>query len=207
MGWTKKKTLFSYDWLPAVQLLGAETGNKYSLWLIWHTCVHFSLSAWTFFCTQAKIVSSKQINCFGDLQIADCRFLFKQSLWCQTPTYFPFSPPAFLSVFSDLWCGESHPAGGLFQLPPARRPVFLSPGRETSHGARVQECRMLRLQPSAHQRPALWVPPGPGTPPWAQQLERAIRWQPVEDRTLGRSMFRLGTLLGRGRSVSSPVTD
>lgn len=68
-GLDQKKTLFSYDLLPAVQLLGAETGNKYSLWLIWHTCFHLSLSIWTFFCTQAKIVSSKQINCFGDFRL------------------------------------------------------------------------------------------------------------------------------------------
>lgn len=92
-------------------------------------------------------------------------------------------------------CGEEHPAGHLLQLPPARGPVILRPGRKACHGAGVQLCAVLLHVPlAAHQRPALRIPPGPRAPPRPQQLERALCRQPVEDGTLGRSMFTMSPL-------------
>lgn len=99
-----------------------------------------------------------------------------------------FSPPP--PVFGDLRRGTDDPPCGLFQLPPIGGPVLLRPRREARHGAGVHRRPLpLRLPPTAHQRPALRVPTRPGTPSGPQQLERALGRQPVEDGTLGSSMF------------------
>lgn len=102
-----------------------------------------------------------------------------------------FNVPLFsFPVFGDLWCGENHPPCRLFQLPPTGGPILLRPRREALDGAGV--CRRplpLRLPPTAYQRPTLRLPARPGTPSGPQQLERALGRQPVEDGTLGRSMF------------------
>lgn len=100
------------------------------------------------------------------------------------------APLLSLPVFGDLWRGENHPPCRLFQLPPTSGPILLRPRREALDGAGVYRCPLpLRLPPTAHQRPTLRLPARPGTPSGPQQLERALGRQPVEDGTLGRSMF------------------